>query len=99
MYLQHTFWHMIKKLFLEKLLPQWLWLREVFSGYNSLFHVQIILCRYSLESPHQGNSNVPTFLTLVEKYIKAIYSFSVNTINIVIECNENISIFTSATHK
>ena len=27
-----------------------------------------------------------------------IYIFAVNTINIVIECNENISIFTSAKH-
>ena len=31
--------------------------------------------------------------------IEAIYSFAVNTINIVIECNENISIFTSAKHE
>ena len=27
-------------------------------------------------------------------YVEDIYSFAVNTINIVIECNENISIFT-----
>ena len=33
------------------------------------------------------------------KYIEDIYSFAVNTINIVIEWNENISIFTSAKHK
>ena len=33
------------------------------------------------------------------KYIEDIYSFAVNTINIVIECKENISIFTSAKHK
>ena len=32
------------------------------------------------------------------KYIEDIYSFAVNTINIVIECNEN-SIFMSAKHK
>ena len=31
--------------------------------------------------------------------IEDIYSFAVNTINIVIECNENISIFTSAKHE
>ena len=33
------------------------------------------------------------------KDIEDIYSFAVNTINIVIEWNENISIFTSAKHK
>ena len=33
------------------------------------------------------------------RYIEDIYSFAVNTINIVIECNENISIFTSAKHE
>ena len=37
--------------------------------------------------------------SLLGKYIEDIYSFSVNTINIVIECNENISIFTSAKHE
>ena len=31
--------------------------------------------------------------------IEDIYSFAVNTINIVIECNENISIFTSVKHE
>ena len=31
--------------------------------------------------------------------IEDIYSFAVNTINIVIGCNENISIFTSAKHE
>ena len=31
--------------------------------------------------------------------VKDIYSLAVNTINIVIECNENISIFTSAKHE
>ena len=36
--------------------------------------------------------------TLLED-IKDIYSFAVNTINIVIECIENISIFTSAKHE
>ena len=34
-----------------------------------------------------------------KKNIKDIYSFAVNTINIVIEWNENISIFTSAKHE
>ena len=33
------------------------------------------------------------------KYREDIYSFAVNTINIFIKCNENISIFTSAKHK
>ena len=33
------------------------------------------------------------------EYREDIYSFAVNTINIVIECNENISIFTSAKHE
>ena len=33
------------------------------------------------------------------KYIEDIYSFAVNTINIVIECNENISVITSAKHE
>ena len=34
------------------------------------------------------------------KYIKDIYnSFAVNTINIFIKCNENISMFTGAKHK
>ena len=33
------------------------------------------------------------------KYIEDIYSLAVNTINIVIECNENISIFTGAKHE
>ena len=33
------------------------------------------------------------------RFIEDIYSFAVNTINIVIECNENISIFTSAKHE
>ena len=32
-------------------------------------------------------------------YIEDIYSFAVDTINIIIECNENISIFTSAKHQ
>ena len=32
-------------------------------------------------------------------YIEDIYSFAVNTINIAIECNENVSIFTSAKHE
>ena len=32
-------------------------------------------------------------------YIEDIYSFAVNTIYIVIECNENINIFTSAKHE
>ena len=32
-------------------------------------------------------------------YIEDIHSFAVNTKNIVIECNENISIFTSAKHE
>ena len=31
--------------------------------------------------------------------IEDIYSLAVNTINIVMECNENISIFTSAKHE
>ena len=35
----------------------------------------------------------------ISKYIEDIYSFAVNTINIVIESNENLSIFTSAKHK
>ena len=33
------------------------------------------------------------------KYIEDIYSFEVNTRNICMECNENISIFTSAKHE
>ena len=33
------------------------------------------------------------------KLIEDIYSFAVNTINIVIECNKNISIFMSAKHE
>ena len=33
------------------------------------------------------------------EYIEDIYSFAVNTINIVIECNENIRIFMSAKHE
>ena len=37
-------------------------------------------------------------LVSTKKYIEDIYSFAVNTINIVIECDENISIFTSAKH-
>ena len=40
-------------------------------------------------------SIIQTFVSLF-CYIEDIYSFSVNTINIGIECNENISIFTSA---
>ena len=32
-------------------------------------------------------------------YIEDIYSLAVNTINIVIKCNENISIFTNAKHE
>ena len=35
----------------------------------------------------------------IKQYIEDIYSFAVNAINIVIECNENISIFTSAKHE
>ena len=35
----------------------------------------------------------------VNNKIEDIYSFAVSTINIVIECNENISIFTSAKHE
>ena len=34
-----------------------------------------------------------------ELHIEDIYSFAVNTINIFIQCNENISIFTSAKHE
>ena len=44
----------------------------------------------------------PMFVNLVHleaMYIEDIYSFAVNTINIVIECNEDISIFTSAKHE
>ena len=37
-----------------------------------------------------------TVLVSQERKIEDIYSFAVNTINIVIECNENTSIFTSA---
>ena len=39
------------------------------------------------------------FIVDYGKYIEDIYSFAVNTINIVIECNENISIFMSAKHE
>ena len=35
----------------------------------------------------------------IREYIDDIYSFAVITINIFIECNENISIFTSAKHE
>ena len=44
----------------------------------------------------QGNINRRVSLFI---YIEDIYSFAVNTINIVIECNENISIYTNAKHK
>ena len=39
------------------------------------------------------------YLLFFQRYIEDIYSFDVNTINIVIECNENISIFMSAKHE
>ena len=39
------------------------------------------------------------FYLLYVRYIKDIYSLAVNTINIVIEFNENISILTSAKHE
>ena len=41
-------------------------------------------------------SNTIRYSTIIhsrEKYIEDIYSFAVNTINIVIECNENIIVF------
>ena len=38
-------------------------------------------------------------VVILNDYIEDIYSFSVNTINIVIEWNENISIFTSSKHE
>ena len=43
----------------------------------------------------------PVVATLYRRhvYIEVIYSFAVNTKNIFIECNENISIFTSAKHE
>ena len=42
----------------------------------------------------------PCYLALVDiVYIEDIHSFAVNTINIVIECNENICIFMSAKHE
>ena len=56
-------------------------------------------------SASSKNSDQPVYLfSLISLpvdtwYIKDIYSFAVNTINIVIECNENISIFTSAKHE
>ena len=50
--------------------------------------------RYVLTSTHHL-----CFEKKYEKYIGDIYSFAVNAINIVIECNENISIFTSAKHE
>ena len=45
--------------------------------------------------------SLPIVKTLIIKYayIEDIYSFAVNTINIVIACNENISIFTTAKHE
>ena len=42
--------------------------------------------------PHVTNTNC-------SEDIEHMYSFAVKTINIVIECNENISIFTSAKHE
>ena len=39
------------------------------------------------------------FLISPPIYVEDIYSFVVNTINIFIECNENISIFTSAKYE
>ena len=60
-----------------------------------------LCCRYSLEVPCQINSNkYPQHMFLSKTWnIVDIYSFTVNTINIVIEWNENISIFTSAKHE
>ena len=45
------------------------------------------------------SSDISHILCIITGYIEDIYSFAVNTINIVIECNENISIFTSAKHE
>ena len=42
----------------------------------------------------------PSYLALLDiVYIEDVHSFAVNTINIVIECNENICSFTSAKHE
>ena len=45
------------------------------------------------------HSHLNVGIILMKKDIEDIYSFAVNTINIVIECNESISIFTSAKHE
>ena len=45
------------------------------------------------------NSLVIDTTFIFTRYIEDIYSFAVNTINIVIEYNKNISIFTSAKHE
>ena len=45
------------------------------------------------------HGSVKTSYKFNSKEIEDIFSFAVNTINIVIECNENISIFSSAKHE
>ena len=56
-------------------------------------------CFNSLEVLLRSTNNRCFHGEIRKKYIEDIYSFTVNTINIVIEWNENISIFTSAKHE
>ena len=64
-----------------------------------------MLCTYkNIVKIKQGRDNDINSLVIdttfiFTRYIGDIYSFAVNTIHIVIECNENISIFTSAKHE
>ena len=75
----------------------WIWL---------LFHlVKWKKCIFHSCLRHSWNIHVFTSLDEIKViftpniWISSIYSFAVNTINIVIEWNENISIFTSAKHE
>ena len=52
-------------------------------------HVLLGEVPYDLRNAHWPVNN---------KIKKKIYSFSVNTINILISCNENIQIFTHSSH-
>ena len=59
---------------------------------NSADHDQMLFC---------GIWSVSTLFAQahLSRYIEDIYYFAVDTINIVIECYENISIFTSAKYE
>ena len=62
-------------------------------------HMTFMQRRLNVDATSQRCIDVVATLYRRHVYIEDIYSFTVNTKNIFIECNENISIFTSAKHE